>query len=157
MKNTILTAAAALFLSTSAMAQTERPAAPADAVAPATTAPAAGSDTGGMMMGTTANVDLQFVTISEADIMASRLDDLHVYNNENERIGEIKDLAIQDGKTISGVVVSVGGFLGIGERYVLLKPSSIVLADQNGTLRALVNTSKDELTNAPAFSYEDGD
>ncbi|WAJ30915.1 PRC-barrel domain-containing protein [Antarcticirhabdus aurantiaca] len=157
MKNTILTAAAALFLSTSAMAQTATPAAPADAAAPATTAPAAGSDTGGMMMGTTANVDLQFVTISEADIMASRLDDLHVYNNENERIGEIKDLAIQDGKTISGVVVSVGGFLGIGERYVLLKPSSIVLADQKGTLRALVNTSKDELTNAPAFSYEDGD
>ncbi|WP_246726866.1 PRC-barrel domain-containing protein [Antarcticirhabdus aurantiaca] len=139
------------------MAQTATPAAPADAAAPATTAPAAGSDTGGMMMGTTANVDLQFVTISEADIMASRLDDLHVYNNENERIGEIKDLAIQDGKTISGVVVSVGGFLGIGERYVLLKPSSIVLADQKGTLRALVNTSKDELTNAPAFSYEDGD
>jgi hypothetical protein len=53
--------------------------------------------------------------------------------------------------------VSVGGFLGIGDRYVLLDPSSIVLANQNGKLRPMVNTSKDELTNAPAFTYENRD
>lgn len=168
MKNTILTAAAALLLASPAMAQTATPAAPATTTAPAngaapmastTPAPgtAMGSMSGGMTMGTTSTVALKFVTLSEADIMASRLEDVDVYNNQNEDIGEIEDLVIKDGKTISGVVVSVGGFLGIGDRYVLLDPSSIVLADQNGTLRAMVNTSKDELTNAPEFKYDKRD
>jgi len=107
------------------------------------------------MMGDTATATLKFVQLSEADVMASKLNDLDVYNNQNENIGEIEDLVIQDGKTISGVVVSVGGFLGIDDRYVLLDPSSIVLNDQDGTLRAFVNTSKDELTNAPEFTYDD--
>ena len=102
---------------------------------------------GGMSMGTSSTVD-EVVTVSPANVMASRLEDLDVYNNQNEEIREIEDLVIKDGKTISGVVVSVGGFLGIGD-HVLLDPSSIVLADQNGTLRAMVNTSKEELTNAP--------
>lgn len=174
MKIAFLTAAAALALATSAMAQTAAPgtsattAAPGATTAPATTAapmtattPAPGAATGamsgGMMMGDTATVALKFVTLDQADIVASRLEDLDVYNNQNEDIGEIEDLVIKDGKTISGVVVSVGGFLGIGERYVLLDPSSIVLADQNGTLRAMVNTSKEELTNAPAFEYKKND
>ncbi|WP_279482262.1 PRC-barrel domain-containing protein [Aureimonas sp. SK2] len=169
-----LTAAAAILAASSAMAQTATPAAPATTTTPAapaatttpaapmaTAAPAPGATTGemsgGMMMGTSATVALKYVTISEADIMASRLEDLDVYNNQNEDIGEIEDLVIKDGKTISGVVVSVGGFLGIGDRYVLLDPSSIVLADQNGTLRAMVNTNKEELTNAPTFSYENRD
>ncbi|WP_019997313.1 PRC-barrel domain-containing protein [Aureimonas ureilytica] len=161
MKIAFLTAATALFVASSAMAQTATPAAPAATTAPMTaTAPAPGTamdNTGGMMMGTSATVALKYVTLSEADIMASRLEDLDVYNNQNEDIGEIEDLVIKDGKTISGVVVSVGGFLGIGDRYVLLDPSSIVLADQNGELRAMVNTSKEELTNAPAFTYENRD
>ncbi|WP_062112292.1 PRC-barrel domain-containing protein [Aureimonas sp. AU40] len=160
MKNIILTTAATLLLAAPALAQTTpaAPAAPTTATGAMTaTAPAPGTAmggmSGGMTMGTTSTVALKFVTVSEADVMASRLEDVDVYNNQNEDIGEIEDLVIKDGKTISGVVVSVGGFLGIGDRYVLLDPSSIVLADQNGTLRAMVNTSKDELTNAPEFKY----
>ncbi len=82
---------------------------------------------------------------------------MEVYNKQNENIGEVEDLVIKDGKTISGVVVSVGGFLGIGERYVLLDPSSIVLNMRDDTMRAYVNTSKDELSEAPAFTYEKRD
>jgi sporulation protein YlmC with PRC-barrel domain len=118
-------------------------------------ADATGTD-GGMTMGTTSTVALKFVQFSSADVVASRLQDLNVYNNQNEEIGEIEDLVIKDGKTISGVVVSVGGFLGLGDRYVLLDPSSIVLGDKDGTMRAFINTSKEELTNAPEFKYERG-
>lgn len=74
--------------------------------------------------------------------MSSKLNDLNVYNNQNQTIGEIEDLVIKDGKTLTGIDVSVGGFLGIGDRYVLLDPSSIVLSNENGTIRAHVNTSK---------------
>lgn len=161
MNRIALSTAAAFTFSTPVFAQTaatttESKAAPAANTAASTMA--AGADAtgtkGGMTMGTTSTVALKFVNFSSADVMASRLDGLNVYNNQNEEVGEISDFVINNGKTISGVVVSVGGFLGMGERYVLLDPSSIVLSDQNGTMRALVNTSKDELTKAPEFKYE---
>lgn len=60
---------------------------------------------------------------------------------------------IDGGRTISAVVVSVGGFLGLGESYVAVDPSTIVLNDRNGTWRAFVDTSKDNLKNAPKFTY----
>jgi sporulation protein YlmC with PRC-barrel domain len=170
MKRFAITAATALFLTGPVFAQTATPAAPtttptdttsptAESTTPAPAmaagADATGSD-GGMTMGTTSTVALKFVQFSSADVVASRLQDLNVYNNQNEEIGEIEDLVIKDGKTISGVVVSVGGFLGLGDRYVLLDPSSIVLGDKDGTMRAFINTSKEELTNAPEFKYERG-
>ncbi|TCT07620.1 PRC-barrel domain-containing protein [Aquabacter spiritensis] len=165
-----LSAATALILAGPAFAQTAAPApgapsatgtpsrAPSSAgTSSAQTMAAGAAATGkdsGMTMGTTSTVALRFVNFSSADLMASRLEDLDVYNNQNESIGEIEDFVIKDGKTISGVVVSVGGFLGLGDRYVLVDPSSIVIGNQDGTMRAYVNTSKDELTKAPEFKYD---
>ena len=54
---------------------------------------------------------------------------------------------------MKGVVVAVGGFLGMGESYVVLDPSTIVLNQKDGTWRAYVDTSKDNLKSAPKFTY----
>jgi sporulation protein YlmC with PRC-barrel domain len=168
MKTLALALASAVLIASPTLAQDTAPAAPegttsspAD-LAPDANAPAAastaGTTGGGMMMGDSSTATVKFATLSEADVMASKLEGIDVYNNQEENIGEIEDLVIKDGKTISGVVVSVGGFLGMGDRYVLLDPASIVLSKQDdGDLRAFVNTSKDELTNAPEFTYEDND
>jgi sporulation protein YlmC with PRC-barrel domain len=86
--------------------------------------------------------------------MSSRLVGMNLYNNQNESVGEIEDLVIDNGKTITGVVAGVGGFLGMGESYVVLDPASIVLNQKDGTWRALVDTNKDTLKNAPKFSYD---
>ena len=72
-------------------------------------------------------VIVHFVSTKPADIVSSKLTKTNVYDNQNEKIGEIEDLVIQDGKTITGVVVSAGGFLGMGEHYVLIDPASIVI------------------------------
>ena len=85
--------------------------------------------------------------------MTSRLMGAKVYNNQNETLGEIEDLVVEDGKTLSGGVVSVGGFLGIGDSYVVLDPSTIVLNQKDGSWRAHVDTTKDTLKNAPKFNY----
>ena len=68
-------------------------------------------------------------------------------------LGEIEDLVIDNGKTITSVVVSVGGFLGMGESYVVLDPSTVGLNQKDGKWRAFVDTSKDNLKNAPKFKY----
>jgi len=73
-------------------------------------------------MADTAAMGVRFTTVKPADFMSSNLIGAHVYNNQNEKLGEIQDLVIEDGKTITGVVVSVGGFLGLGKPMWRLTP-----------------------------------
>jgi sporulation protein YlmC with PRC-barrel domain len=49
---------------------------------------------------------------------ASKLEGLDVYNNNNEKIGDISELIVDNSGKIQAVVIGVGGFLGIGERDV---------------------------------------
>ncbi len=111
------------------------------------------SSNGGITMADHATVKLRVVKVGSADMMSSKLVGMNVYNNQNDSVGEVKDLVLKDGKTVAGVVVSVGGFLGMGESYVLIDPSSIVVSDKDGTMKAYVDTSKDTLKNEPKFTY----
>lgn len=96
----------------------------------------------------------RFVTMKPADTLSSRLIGTNLYNVQNESLGEIEDLVIENGRTITGIVVSVGGFLGMGERYVAIDPSSITLHVENKNIvKATVDTTKDNLKNAPTFDY----
>ena len=53
------------------------------------------------------------------------------------------------------MVVGVGGFLGLGERYAALPPSAVVLTRQpDGSMRAMVNATREELRTSPEFKFE---
>lgn len=123
----------------------------------AQTAAATGADaalTGpGITMGTAATIPLKYVNIQDTDLMTSRLIGIDIYNKQNEAIGEISDVVIGDGKSVIGIVASVGGFLSIGESYVVLDPASVALAEVDGTWKAYVDTTKDDLSNAPKLDY----
>lgn len=99
-------------------------------------------------------VKLNFYTVQASDIRASDLMGTDVYNLKNENIGEIEDLILDNGRNLRAVVVSVGGFLGMGERHVSLDPASVVMSKQGDSMRVVVNTTKEELKNAPAFKWE---
>jgi sporulation protein YlmC with PRC-barrel domain len=108
---------------------------------------------GGMKVATSATMAVKFVTVKPADVMSSKLVGIDIYNNQNEKLGEIDDLVIEGGKTVTGLVVGVGGFLGMGESYVVLDPSTVVLNQKDNVWRAFVDTNKDTLKNAPKFQY----
>jgi len=145
----------AIALSTvSGFALAQSPAPKAQSTVPAATAHTTGMNADkGLRTADSATVAVKFVTVQPADFMSSKLVGVNVYNNQNESLGEIEDLVIDNGKTITGVVVSVGGFLGMGESYVVLDPSTMVLNEKDGKWRAFVDTSKDNLKNAPKFKY----
>ena len=96
-----------------------------------------------------------FVTAKPTDVLSSNLIDLNITNPANETIGEIKDLVLSQGD-LSGYVVSVGGFLGIGERYVVVHPNAVQISYTENDRRwhAVMNTTKDQLKAAPEFKYE---
>jgi sporulation protein YlmC with PRC-barrel domain len=50
---------------------------------------------------------------------------LNVYNNENDKIGDIKDMMLNKDGKVDLVVIGVGGFLGVGERDVAIKWSDM--------------------------------
>jgi hypothetical protein len=112
------------------------------------------SATGGIMMSKSASTPVKFATADTTDLMSSKLIGTNVYNTKNEKVGEIADLALDNGKTLSGVVLSVGGFLGLGESYVLVDPASLAVSNEDGTWKAFINTDKDSLKNAPKFTYK---
>ncbi len=108
----------------------------------------------GITMGRAATMPLKYVEIKDTDLVTSKLVGVDLYNKQNENIGEISDVVIGGGKSVIGIVASVGGFLGIGNSYVVMDPASIALANDNGTWKAYVDTTKDDLTKAPKFDYD---
>ena len=51
----------------------------------------------------------------------SKIIGLNVYNEQNEKIGSIKELMVDKSGNIASAVIGVGGFLGMGERDVAVK------------------------------------
>ena len=102
----------------------------------------------------TAPAEAKFSTVSKDEMFSSKLKGLNVYNQKDESIGEITDLAIKNHE-VDALILSVGGFLGMGEHYVAVPPSSVSLRydSKNEKWLASMNTSKDALKAAPEFKY----
>ena len=101
-----------------------------------------------------APAEAKFSTVSKDEMFTSKLKGLNVYNQKEESVGEITDLAIK-GNQVDALILSVGGFLGMGERYVAVSPSSVNIRhdDKNNKWVATMNTTKDALKAAPEFKY----
>ncbi len=76
---------------------------------------------------------------------ASQLIHLNVYNNQNEKIGDIKELMMDKSGKIDQAVIGVGGLLGIGERDVAVKFADLKFSDQ-----PVPSSTKSGGGNAPA-------
>jgi PRC-barrel domain len=127
MKHVVLAAVAAMLLVSPLNAQTMQPAKPE----------------GG------------FVAQQTTDRLASRLIGLNIKNPADETIGEIYDIVLTDANAIRAYIVSVGGFLGIGTRYVAIDPKAISINrqdDKNWTATMKVN--KDQLRAAPEYKWQ---
>ena len=101
-----------------------------------------------------APAEAKFSTVSKDEMFSSKIKGLSVTNQKNETIGEISDIAMK-GQSVDALILSVGGFLGMGEHYVAVSPSSVnVRYDQKAEKwMASMNTTKDALKAAPEFKY----
>jgi hypothetical protein len=100
--------AVALF-SSSALAQTQAPApAPAQPAAKKEVAP----------------------KLSTPHWRSSKMIGLAIYNEKNERLGDINEILIDSSGKILGYVVGVGGFLGMGEHDIFVEPGKIKFVNE---------------------------
>ena len=59
-----------------------------------------------------------YTTVPQDNRLSSNLVGLEIYNDDDKVIGTIKDVAWSPDGHLSAVIVSVGGVLGIGQRYI---------------------------------------
>ncbi len=105
------------------------------------------------------------------DVLASSLIGMRVYAVQNDidatkaypaearkewaDVGEVNDVVLDWAGGVKAVVLGVGGFLGVGEKNVAIEMASLrkvrESADSNDWF-LVVNTSKEMLTNAPAYA-----
>src|SRR6266436_4889636 len=77
-----------------------------------------------------------------------------VYDPSENKIGEISDVLVDKDGKISAFIVSVGGFLGMGEKHVAV-PFDNVHDTQGRRDRWLtMNTTKDVLKTAAGYKYD---
>jgi hypothetical protein len=87
--------------------------------------------------------------------LASNLIGATVYSQDDQSIGDINDIILSPQGQPSQVIVGVGGFLGLGEKDVVLDMSKLKIAAlEDGKLKIVVETSSDELKNMPAFKKQ---
>jgi sporulation protein YlmC with PRC-barrel domain len=78
----------------------------------------------------------------------------NVYDPSDSKIGEIRDVLVgRDGK-VAAFIVSVGGFLGAGEKDVAVPFNAVNATDKNGKWYLTMNTTKDAMKQARGYTYD---
>jgi len=81
---------------------------------------------------------------------ASKLMGSKVYKGDTS-IGQIEDVLVTlDHATVTAVILSVGGFLGIGNKLVAVPVTQIKVGSE---AKFTTDLTREQLTNAPAFDF----
>jgi len=103
----------------------------------------------------TASSGSEFVSVANNDELGSKLIGLDIYNTSKQDIGQIKDIAMTQRGRAQAYIVSVGGFLGMGEHYVAVNPTAITVTynDSDKKWHAAMDATAAQLKAAPEFKY----
>ena len=85
---------------------------------------------------------------------ASKLIGLGVYNEANERLGDINELILDKSGKVNAVVVGIGGFLGMGEHDIAVSMDKIKFVEEavrtSGAAPVTTRETTTGTNNAPA-------
>jgi len=72
---------------------------------------------------------------------ASKLIGLNVYNEKNEKLGDINELLVDKSGKVDGVVIGVGGFLGMGEHDIKVDMSKLKFVNEPARTASTTTTT----------------
>jgi sporulation protein YlmC with PRC-barrel domain len=103
--------------------------------------------------GTTGPAETIIPEQAETELLAEDLMGTDVFGPDGEKVGAVEDLILDEQQKITGVVVGVGGFLGIGKKEVGLdwEQAKLVESADAGTKTIMIGLTKAELEAAPDF------
>lgn len=93
------------------------------------------------------SVDARQVT---TDRRAGKVIGMEVKNHQDEKLGSVEDLVVNLSRgRVTALVISTGGFLGIGNELSIVPAEAFTLDEKDEILK--LNVTKDRLSNAPRF------
>ena len=97
-----------------------------------------------------------FVAAGAEDITADRLQGAAVYDQNDQRVGEVGEILLSEDGQVSDLVIDVGGFLGIGEKPVAMPMDSVDILRQDGgeEIRVYVSQAEDALEAMPRYEAQ---
>jgi sporulation protein YlmC with PRC-barrel domain len=72
---------------------------------------------------------------------ASKLVGLNVYNEQNEKLGDISEILLDKTGKVAGVVIGVGGFLGMGQHDIMVDMGKLKFVDEPVRTSATTSTT----------------
>lgn len=78
----------------------------------------------------------------------------NVYDPNENKIGDIKDVLVDKSGKVVALIVAVGGFLGAGEKDVAVPFDAVHPTMKDKKWWLVMNTTKDSLKSAPGFKYD---
>jgi hypothetical protein len=91
---------------------------------------------------------------AHGDASANAVIGTKVKNANKDTVGSVEDLYVDASGQIKSVVMSVGGFLGVGSKDVAVKWSDLKQIRDGKSLALTTNLSKDDLKALPDYKYE---
>ena len=79
-----------------------------------------------------------------------------VYDNQDNKIGDVNDILLDKDGRVSTVIIGVGGFLGVGEKDVAVPFTALKVAEKAGDRYLVINATKEALVKAPGYIYDTG-
>jgi sporulation protein YlmC with PRC-barrel domain len=84
--------------------------------------------------------------------LASDIYKANVYDPSEHKIGDISDLMIDSNGNVMAAIVRVRGFLGVGQKDVVIPFKELQVSLRDGKDWLVLNRTKDELKTAPAYN-----
>jgi sporulation protein YlmC with PRC-barrel domain len=148
MKTTLSALAFAFLATTAALAQQPSPMKPP---APTTmTKP----DTAHDGMNAMASAGTTMTTTPGGAVTVTNYYKQSVYDNSDKKIGEVSDVLIDTTGKINALMISIGGFLGIGDKDVAVPFQAVHSTQKDGKWYLVMDTTKDALKTATGYKYE---
>lgn len=97
-----------------------------------------------------------FVGTTGESVVASTIMGYSIDNSADENLGSVEDLIVNlETGTLHYVIVSFGGFLGLGDSHYAVPPSQFNWMPEttDRSARLTIEITEEELTSAPVFDY----
>lgn len=96
-----------------------------------------------------------FLTTIPGDaLLISNIHTQPVYDTNENKLGKIEDLILDRGGKVQAVVVSVGGFIGIGDKDVMVPFEAVKTTERGNKTWLTIDATKDSLKSAPPVSLD---
>jgi len=107
---------------------------------------------------TSATPRMETVPAAEAQLEASEIIGMSVVGANEENIGEVSEILIDNGGKVEAFIIDVGGFLGMNEKPVAVSMNDLQLARAEGSdgwSTIKTGLTKQSLENQQAYSEDD--